>query len=239
MIDNEDEIDGCLENLFDESQCLLSNTSHLQINKFKQTDELTVKRVYLLGRIISKIFEDHGLAYWVTAGTLLGCVRHKGLIPWDDDLDICLMDKDEEKLLSLKCVLLKHDIELTETYFGYRMYHKIESEPCFNYSYPFCDVFLTRENRRRKRIEFLNSNLQCLWSNEWYNKDDLQPFSKMLYGDFYFNAPKNPMPFLLQTYGDDCLEVGITHNYDHKTRTGMRSEKVNLPEGFVPATPFR
>lgn len=48
-----------------------------------------------------KLCEDHNLTYWITAGTLLGAIRHGGFIPWDDDLDIYMPRSDYEKLWRL------------------------------------------------------------------------------------------------------------------------------------------
>lgn len=48
-------------------------------------------------REIAKICDRHGLRYYATDGTALGAVRHKGFIPWDDDLDISMPRPDYEK----------------------------------------------------------------------------------------------------------------------------------------------
>ena len=49
--------------------------------------------------------EQHGLRYWLTYGTLLGAIRHKGWIPWDDDMDVSMMYSDYEKLQRMLSVI--------------------------------------------------------------------------------------------------------------------------------------
>lgn len=45
-----------------------------------------------------KVCNKYGLTYFALFGTAIGAIRHKGFIPWDDDIDIGLMKEDYEKL---------------------------------------------------------------------------------------------------------------------------------------------
>ena len=48
-----------------------------------------------------KLCDDNGLRYWCAGGTMLGAVRNKGFIPWDDDIDIFMPRSDYERLFEL------------------------------------------------------------------------------------------------------------------------------------------
>lgn len=61
--------------------------------KVLQTEELKVMK------IIKEICEKENIRYFMIGGTLLGAIRHKGFIPWDDDVDLAMPRKDYEKFL--------------------------------------------------------------------------------------------------------------------------------------------
>ncbi|MBO5387065.1 MAG: LicD family protein [Lachnospiraceae bacterium] len=71
--------------------------------QFKEHDEKTLKRLQQVELDILKDFvavcEKHDLIYFGIAGTGIGALRHKGFIPWDDDIDVAMPREDYDKLM--------------------------------------------------------------------------------------------------------------------------------------------
>ena len=80
---------------------------------------------------IDALCKREGISYFITAGTLIGAVRHKGFIPWDDDIDLVMFRKDYDRLI---------DIMSKERSF-YKMLSPYNND---NYYYPFSKVVDTR-----------------------------------------------------------------------------------------------
>ncbi|MDO4413635.1 MAG: LicD family protein [Erysipelotrichaceae bacterium] len=66
----------------------------------KQMKEIWAIELDLFNEL-DRVCKKHGLSYFAGAGTLLGAIRHKGFIPWDDDMDFYMLRSDYDKLINL------------------------------------------------------------------------------------------------------------------------------------------
>ena len=83
----------------------------------------------------ARICKKHNLRWFVYAGTLLGAVRHKGFIPWDDDIDVAMLRPDYEKLKQVIASEIKPPYYL-DIWYNYRLETDLPSE-LTDYSLPF------------------------------------------------------------------------------------------------------
>lgn len=80
--------------------------------------------------VVAKFCEENQINYWIDSGTLLGAIRHKGYIPWDDDIDVGMLRPDYDKFMKL----------FNENNTRYK-FHCIENDP--NFYTPFGKVLDT------------------------------------------------------------------------------------------------
>lgn len=59
------------------------------------------KKIFEVMKVFDRVCRENGLQYYMLGGTMLGAIRHKGFIPWDDDADFGLPRNDYERLLAL------------------------------------------------------------------------------------------------------------------------------------------
>ena len=215
--------------------------AELEKNYLKFTDAITVKRLYAIARVVDEAFKEAGIHYWATGGTLLGCVRHQGLIPWDNNLDVCMYEEDKAKLdKPLERLLNDSGYQLTESpTVGYFIFHESESENVPEHvsyhRFPFCDVWLmARDGDQRSIFD------RRAWPEEYYNHQDTVQTERRAFGDSFLNCPVNHEEYLNRTYGENCLTEGMTHNWDHINKCDLKPVRFKLEkEHYQPARPFK
>ena len=74
-------------------------------------DKLHLVDLAIVKEVIS-ICNQHNLLYYAIGGTMLGAIRHKGFIPWDDDIDLGMPRKDYETFLKIAPTALSKKLKL-------------------------------------------------------------------------------------------------------------------------------
>lgn len=107
-----------------------------------------------IAKEVRRICEAHDIKYFVIAGTLLGAVRHRGFIPWDDDMDIGMLREDYERFLHFAAEELPRELFLqtwhSDEAFGLPMakvrkqgtkFIEVSSEKASDHKGVFIDIF--------------------------------------------------------------------------------------------------
>ena len=76
-------------------------------------------------KYIDKICRENNITYWLSSGTCLGAVRHEGFIPWDDDIDIEMLEKDYHKFSTI----------MTSTSISQYIFQTHNNDPAYIYTF--------------------------------------------------------------------------------------------------------
>lgn len=126
---------------------------------------------------------EHNLRYWIAFGTLLGAVRHRGFIPWDDDSDLGMMRSDIVKLIELIQNDDRYRVSIIYDAWNFckqvRFMYSDTKNPCFldlfifeETSNPTEDTFDSLNQLRNEMIEELKA---ASFFPEWKEKEFIDP----------------------------------------------------------------
>jgi phosphorylcholine metabolism protein LicD len=168
--------------------------------------------MFQLLKVLTKILDDNNIDYSLSCGTLLGYYRHNnGFIPWDDDIDILIIEKDLNKL---KKVMNEFILNSETKYYFDLMYNfksYIFSTSPINmkvYNSLFIDIYIYNNNDNVSIYKC--SNIAAL--NEYYTDKELFPLKDgsfklylpdgKIYEEIPVKLPNNPFPSLKRLYNN-------------------------------------
>lgn len=150
---------------------------------------------------------EHNIEYFIDGGTLLGCVRDKGQIPWDDDIDIGMTPSHYNKFRKLAQEFSKKGFQVDD--FPSNVIKIINPQVAFirtlvdgdtSPRYACIDIFLYVLQKKYYVLE--NKKFQKLYENSKYHKNELYPLKEYDYHDFKVKGTASPDEYLTRYYGD-------------------------------------
>jgi phosphorylcholine metabolism protein LicD len=212
-----------------------------------KTDPLVNHQLYQLMRDVHDLFEKHTIFYWIEGGTLMGAVRHKGLIPWDDDLDIAIKEADASALEDLEDTLEKLGYGLQKCFLGYRIFLR-EGLPMQwvnphnpdyqNLRYPCIDIFVFKREGERYISAF--EACRTIWPKDWFNAADVESRQLYTFGNFQVWGPRNPEDYLNRFYGNTWrrqAEYAAPHHVPASHEQSIKITWALQPQDYAPAQP--
>lgn len=196
---------------------------------------------------INNALQELKIPYWITGGTLLGAVRHSGVIPWDDDLDICIM---HDRLPALKHrasqrVFRKHGLQFNDLWGTERdpeegnqkrLTFTFTEYPENDLGMPFCDIFIMKKSKGRITYADVmwetadNGGKTCD-----YNPEHVFPLRPYLFGNFLVLGPRLPVEHLNRCYGNDWNhKAAFEENHETATWSRRKPHEMKPPE-FEPS----
>ena len=167
-------------------------------NPFKFTKE-QFEKFYSLFEKFDKMCKHHNIQYFIIAGSLLGAVRHGEMIPWDDDIDVGIFEKDLEILKNIdfkQYGLQPHG--LNKNNIG-KITFENHKEFCEKMKDIFIDIFVM-ENKNNK-IQYICEYALNTWPNEYFNEHELYPLKYYKFGRIKVLGPNKYKSYCNRAWG--------------------------------------
>ncbi len=172
---------------------------------FPRVPQWTVDRIYACLQMADELCARLGVPYTAYSGTLLGAVRHGGMIPWDTDGDLGIRVEDLPAIRDSQGFLAKRGFGLgrDRAFATFKIYpldgYKIR--PWNEYRFPWVDLFPLR--RRGDRFTYASAKARRTWPNEYLESDVLDTLRRYRFGPLALSAPPESvtLEYLTRFYG--------------------------------------
>lgn len=202
------------------------NDNDYKLGFYNYIDSYINKKCYSIRKTPQKVINDlydimfnfddvcikNNINYFACAGTILGAVRHKKIIPWDDDLDVIVNINERDKLTNTvfpELIKRGYKIERGNITNNYRVLK-------YNTKYPFMDVFFYKDYG--KYIIPYSIYYGMIYPKEVYlKKKVIYPLKRYKLGNIEVQGPNNPVKYLKQIYGRNVMTEVAGTFFDHNT----------------------
>jgi phosphorylcholine metabolism protein LicD len=212
-------------------------------NRFAKTlaplcHSTVILSLYQLLKDTDELLTANQVPYLITGGTLLGAVRHQGIIPWDDDIDIALPAEAQEQFIALIPAFKKLGYWVLPEIFGYRIVKPVHPSlvwqwmgKTYFWKMICLDVFtLVRNNDKAE-------GYLPLWPNDYFYLHEIYPLKRYRFGALWVQGPQKATPYLDRSYGTEWNTVAYRQT-SHKIHPNA-FERVTLePKHRQPAQPI-
>lgn len=143
------------------------------------TDDDTIQKLYQMLKDTSELLEKAQIRYAAYGGAAIGILRHGGLIPWDDDVDLAILHEDEWKLIALIPEFEKLGYKIVRDDLCYRIFNpkNTNAYPDIDYTYPVVELFVVFENKEKNTIEHISWKARKFFPKQWLPADKFFPLS--------------------------------------------------------------
>jgi len=218
-----------------------SKSNSKDAESLKLADPKIVKLLYQMMYDVHQIFGNNKIKYWVDGGTFLGAVRHGGIIPWDDDLDIAMLKTDLKNFLALQDNFTNCGYSTAKTWFGYKIFYSDRKPPKgSDYSFPNLDIFLYNNANPENKYEYTYKQARDTWPKGYWEHDETFPLKLYNFGTFKVYGAKDFKHYFDRLYGKDWNKIAY-REYDHESEEFVTEKKIKVkltPSMRKPAQPM-
>ena len=208
---------GSKYNLLGTSHIISSNLIFKKSIMIPNMDELEI--LHHVINYTTKFLSSNSIPYCIISGTLLGCVRHQGIIPWDDDMDIMIFKEGYDKMMLLQDTFNNNIFNILQCTPGFKIFYKgIPYGELFVYDYDTnAKVYRLAYPYLDDKPTFQTSSIYFDWLR--YPKDVIFPLKTMSFENFTVSVPSNIVGMLKINYTKsnilECI-YNVNHSTQHK-----------------------